>query len=52
MKVQLTLEELGTPFFKLGIVTKGNVVVDGEDFGGIESWKTPYNNELGARMNE
>ncbi len=38
------------PFTRLGEVTKGDVFVDGEDFGMIESWKTDYNEVIGKVM--
>ncbi len=33
-------------FISLGQVTSGNILIDGEDFGKIEEWKSLYNNAL------
>ena len=37
-------------FTKLGEVKAQNVLIDGEDYGAIESWKSTYDNLLGEKM--
>ncbi|MCG8328992.1 MAG: phosphoribosylformylglycinamidine synthase subunit PurL [Chitinophagales bacterium] len=37
-------------FTKLGEVRAQNVLIDGEDYGAIESWKSTYDNLLGEKM--
>jgi phosphoribosylformylglycinamidine synthase len=37
-------------FTKLGMVKGQKVVIDGEDFGPLESWKSTYDNLLGEQM--
>lgn len=39
------------PFTRLGEVTDGDISIDGEDFGAIESWKTDYEEAIGNMMN-
>ncbi len=46
-----TTEALGVPFAQLGWVRDdGKVVVDGENWGGIEFWKELYENSLGKKL--
>ncbi|MEM1325914.1 MAG: phosphoribosylformylglycinamidine synthase subunit PurL [Bacteroidota bacterium] len=39
------------PFTRLGEVTRGDIFVDGEDFGVIGSWKTEYDTAIEEVMN-
>ena len=39
------------PFSKLGVVTEGSVLVNGETWGNISSWKGVYDDTLGNIMN-
>ncbi|MGN6604626.1 MAG: phosphoribosylformylglycinamidine synthase subunit PurL [Ginsengibacter sp.] len=38
---------LGIPFEKLGTVTGGKIVVNGEDWGDVDEWKDKYENAIG-----
>jgi phosphoribosylformylglycinamidine synthase len=40
----------GFPAEKIGVVTSGDVVVDGEFWGDIESWKDRYDNAIGNQL--
>lgn len=40
----------GFPAEKIGVVTSGDVVVDGEFWGDIESWKDRYENAIGNQL--
>ena len=41
------IKALKIPYTLLGTVTGGNIVVDGEDWGGISDWKNKYDNAIG-----
>lgn len=45
------LSAAGIAFTKLGMVTAGNISVNGTDFGNISEWKTKYDTALMAEMN-
>ena len=45
-------EKIGLPIVELGTVTRGNIEIDGEDFGSIVKWKKVHENTLGEIMNE
>ncbi|MBN8864273.1 MAG: phosphoribosylformylglycinamidine synthase subunit PurL [Sphingobacteriales bacterium] len=40
----------GFPAEKIGVVTSGDVVVDGEFWGNIESWQDRYDNAIGNQL--
>ncbi|MFT3675078.1 MAG: phosphoribosylformylglycinamidine synthase subunit PurL [Chitinophagaceae bacterium] len=40
----------GFPAEKIGVVTSGDVVVDGEFWGNIESWQERYDNAIGNQL--
>ncbi len=44
------LNSHNVPFTKLGEVTRGDIIVDGEDFGVISEWKSIYDNYLSQKM--
>ncbi|MCW5923703.1 MAG: phosphoribosylformylglycinamidine synthase subunit PurL [Saprospiraceae bacterium] len=41
-----------TPFEALGTVAGRNVVIDGEDWGNVSTWKRTYDTVLGRMMND
>ncbi|HEU4718319.1 MAG TPA: phosphoribosylformylglycinamidine synthase subunit PurL [Bacteroidia bacterium] len=45
------MEKSGVPFSKLGTVKGKNIVIDGEDFGSVASFRELYANSIGALMN-
>ncbi|MBE2231334.1 MAG: phosphoribosylformylglycinamidine synthase subunit PurL [Chitinophagaceae bacterium] len=47
-KLPELVQELGAhPYTELGLVTSGEVLVDGSDWGTIQSWKEKYDNAIG-----
>jgi len=38
---------LGIPFEKLGTVTRGEIMLDGENWGNVDEWKRKYDNAIG-----
>lgn len=44
------VKETGVPFVKLGVVTSGEVKVDGESWGDVSGFREVYNNTLGNIM--
>ena len=45
------ITEQGVPLQMLGSVTKGNTMVDSEDFGDIQNWHELYYGALEAELN-
>ncbi|MFT3680962.1 MAG: phosphoribosylformylglycinamidine synthase subunit PurL [Ferruginibacter sp.] len=41
------LSSLNIPFEELGKVTTGNIMIDGQDWDNISSWKNKYDNAIG-----
>ncbi|MDX1938954.1 MAG: phosphoribosylformylglycinamidine synthase subunit PurL [Saprospiraceae bacterium] len=44
------LNSHNVPFTRLGEVTGGEIIIDGEDFGNITNWKVTYDNFLFDKM--
>ncbi len=45
-KMEALLRTEGVPFEKLGQVTKGEVIANGQDWGGINTWKEKYDTTI------
>jgi hypothetical protein len=43
------LKESNTPYEYLGIVTEGNIDMEGEYWGNIEDWRVLYNTAIKAK---
>jgi phosphoribosylformylglycinamidine synthase len=46
------LDGLGLPYFALGTVTEGSIVLNGQKFPGIEHFASLYRNSLANKLNE
>jgi len=46
------LAGLGLPYFALGTVTEGSIVLNGQKFPGIEHFASLYRNSLASKLNE
>lgn len=44
------LKKSGVPFVKLGVVTEGELVIDGQSWGKIDSWKEKYDTAIETYM--
>ncbi|MGG9971614.1 phosphoribosylformylglycinamidine synthase subunit PurL [Ferruginibacter sp. SUN002] len=46
-KLEEELAASGTPFSRVGVVTDSEIIIDGENWGSINDWKSKYDNAIG-----
>ena len=49
-ELKTTLAAVNIPFEKLGTVTDGNILIDGEHWAGIGEWKEKYDNAIASLL--
>ncbi|MFT3705766.1 MAG: phosphoribosylformylglycinamidine synthase subunit PurL [Agriterribacter sp.] len=48
--LEAVLKKAGVPFVKIGTVTTGDIIVDGQSWGSIEEWKEKYDTAIETYM--
>jgi phosphoribosylformylglycinamidine synthase subunit PurL len=48
--LEAALKTAGTPFAKLGTVTNGDIMIDGESWGSSMDWQARYDNAIAALL--